>query len=87
MDLAEGRFRIEKRWLTRPTARMLDGTGRLLAQEAEAEAWIDRLVGQGLAGPSGLLWVRQGVLGMKPEGAGASESAGVPVRRSSQRYR
>lgn len=75
LDLAEGRFRIEKRWLTRPTARVLDGRGRLLAQEDEAEAWIDRLVGQGLVGPSGLLWVRQGVLGMAPEGAGAAEKS------------
>ena len=75
IDLPEGRFRVEKRWLSRPTARVLDAAGRLIAQEDEAEAWIDRLIGQGLAGPSGLLWVRQGVLGVEPEGAGASEKS------------
>lgn len=75
IDLPEGRFRLEKRWLSRSTARVLDGSGRLIAQEDEAEAWIDRLTGQGLAGPSGLLWVRQGVLGMEPEGASAAEKS------------
>lgn len=75
IDLPEGRFRVEKRWLSRPTARVLDVAGRLIAQEDEAEAWIDRLIGQGLAGPSGLLWVRQGILGMEHEGAGASEKS------------
>lgn len=75
LDLPEGRFRLEKRWLSRPTARVLDATGRLIAQEDEAEAWIDRLTGQGLAGPSGLLWVRQGLLGMEPEGAGAADKS------------
>ncbi|MDQ7774953.1 MAG: chromosome segregation protein SMC [Paracoccus aminovorans] len=85
IELPEGRFRVEKRWLSRATARVLDAGGRLIAQEDEAEAWIDRLVGQGLAGPSGLLWVRQGVLGMEPEGAGAAEKSerdrGLAARR------
>ncbi|MBK5946248.1 hypothetical protein CCR83_07275 [Rhodobacter veldkampii DSM 11550] len=75
IDLPEGRFRLEKRWLSRATARVLDASGRLIAQEDEAEAWIDRLIGQDLAGPSGLLWVRQGVLGMEPEGASAAEKS------------
>lgn len=73
IDLPEGRFRLEKRWLSRPMARVLDGSGRLIAQEDEAEAWIERLTGQGLAGPSGLLWVRQGLLGLDPEGNSAAE--------------
>ncbi|SNX67713.1 DNA repair exonuclease SbcCD ATPase subunit [Cereibacter ovatus] len=73
LDLPEGRFRIEKRWLGRPFARITDAAGRLIAQEDEAEAWIDRLSGGGLLGPSGLLWVRQGVLGLEPEGAGGAE--------------
>ena len=75
IELPEGRFRLEKRWLTRQTARVLDASGRVIAQEDEAEAWIDQLTGQGLAGPSGLLWVRQGVLGMEPEGTTAAERA------------
>lgn len=75
IDLPEGRFRVEKRWLSRPMARVLDASGRLIAQEDEAEAWIHRLISQDLAGPSGLLWVRQGVLGIEPEGAGAAEKS------------
>ena len=73
IELPEGRFRLEKRWLSRQTARVLDASGRLIAQEDEAEAWIDRLTGQGLSGPSGLLWVRQGLLGLEPEGASAAD--------------
>lgn len=73
VDLPQGRFRLEKRWLTRQTARVLDASGRLIAQEDEAEAWIDQLTGQGLAGPSGLLWVRQGLLGLEPEGSTAAD--------------
>ncbi|MCE6953046.1 chromosome segregation protein SMC [Cereibacter sphaeroides] len=75
IDLPEGRFRIEKRWLGRPAARIMDATGRLIAQEDEAEAWIDRAVSGGLAGPSGLLWVRQGLLGLEPEGSSAAEKS------------
>ena len=68
IDLPDGRFRVAKRWLTRPQAQVTDATGRLIAQADEAEAWIDRLMGDGLAGPSGLLWVRQGLMGLEPEG-------------------
>ena len=73
VELAEGRFRIAKRWLNRPQAQVQDATGRLIAQADEAEAWIDRLMGGGLAGPSGLLWVRQGLMGLEPEGSGADD--------------
>lgn len=75
IELPEGRFRLEKRWLSRPTARVMDASGRLIAQEDEAEAWIERLTGQGLAGPSGLLWMRQGLLGIEPEGNSAAEKS------------
>lgn len=67
VDLPEGRFRIAKRWINRPQAQVTDGTGRLIAQADEAEAWIDRLTGGGLAGPSGLLWVRQGQVGLESD--------------------
>ncbi|THD84324.1 chromosome segregation protein SMC [Aliigemmobacter aestuarii] len=67
VDLPEGRFRIAKRWLAKPQAQVLDATGRLIAQADEAEAWIDRLIGGGLAGPSGLLWVRQGQMGLESD--------------------
>ncbi|QBX34816.1 chromosome segregation protein SMC [Paracoccus liaowanqingii] len=73
IELPEGRFRLHKRFLSRPQARVTDAEGRLIAQEDEAEAWIDRLMGGDLAGPSGLLWVRQGLLGLEPEGASADE--------------
>lgn len=67
IDLPEGRFRIAKRWLGKAQAQVFDGTGRLVAQADEAEAWVDRLMGGGLAGPSGLLWVRQGVMGLEAD--------------------
>lgn len=61
VDVPEGRFRIVKQWLTRPLAEIHQGD-RLIAKADEAEAWIARLTqAQGEAGPSGLLWVRQGV--------------------------
>lgn len=72
VDLPDGRFRIEKRWLSRPTARIRQ-EGRIVAQDDEAEAWIDAMTGRGLSAPSGLLWVRQGLLGMEPEGSSASD--------------
>lgn len=67
VDLPEGRFRITKRWISKPQAQVHDATGRLIAQADEAEAWIDRLMGGGLAGPSGLLWVRQGLMGLESD--------------------
>ena len=73
VELPTGTFRLRKQWLMRQTAQVHDSAGRLVAQDDEAEAWIDRLLGQGLAGPSGLLWVRQGMAGLEPEGSTAAE--------------
>ena len=85
VELPEGRFRIAKRWLAKPQAQVMDSAGRLIVQADEAEAWIDRLMGGGLAGPSGLLWVRQGLLGLEPEGNTAEEKrareSGLVARR------
>ncbi len=67
IDLPEGRFDLTKRWLARPVAQVADGQGRLVAQADDAEAWIAQLLGGGLAGPSGLLWVRQGLLGLEAD--------------------
>ncbi|NEX45588.1 AAA family ATPase [Pseudotabrizicola algicola] len=75
LEIEGRRFRLEKRWLSRQSARVLDDAGRVIAQEDEAEAWIERLTGQGLAGPSGLLWVRQGLFGLEPEGSSAADKA------------
>ena len=67
VDLPEGHFRIMKRWIGKPQAQVHDATGHLIRQADEAEAWIDGLMGGGLSGPSGLLWVRQGLMGLEPE--------------------
>lgn len=85
VDLPEGRFTLSKRWLQRPQAQVTDAAGRLIAQADEAEAWIDRLLGGDLAGPSGILWVRQGLLGLEPEGTGTEDrrerERGLTARR------
>ncbi len=64
---------------------VVDSGGRLIAQADEAEAWLDRLTGGDLAGPSGLLWVRQGLLGMEPDGGGTEDKRererGLATRR------
>lgn len=73
VDLPQGRFRIVKRWLQRPLAQVMDSSGRLVAQADEAEAWIDRIMGAGLNGPAGLLWVRQGLMGLEPEGTSTDD--------------
>jgi hypothetical protein len=62
VELPSGLFRIEKAFLSRAAARVTDlGSGRIIAQDDAAEAWIDNLMGTALRGPAGLLWVRQGV--------------------------
>ena len=85
VDLPEGRFKIMKRWINRAEAKVDDANGRLIARDDEAEAWIDRLLGSGLSGPSGLLWVRQGLMGLEPEGGSAEErrerERGLSARR------
>ena len=85
VELARGRFQISKRWLSRPTARVTNANGRVVALDDEAEAWIGQLLGAGLAGPSGLLWVRQGLMGLEPEGASTDDKRererGLAARR------
>ena len=39
-----------------------------MAQDDEAERWISSLMGAASEGPAGLLWVRQGVVGLEPGG-------------------
>lgn len=85
IDLPEGRRRIAKRWINRAQAQVTDPQGRLIHQADEAEAWIDRLMGGGLSGPSGLLWVRQGLMGLEPDGNNADDKRmreeGLSTRR------
>ncbi len=67
-------YRLEKRFLSKKGAALFDGTtNRLIAQDGEAEAWVARLLGEGDGGPAGLLWVRQGVLGLEAENASQGE--------------
>ena len=62
---AEGRFRLTKQFYGGKRATITDlGTGRLVAQADEAEAFIANLTRGGSAGPAGLLWVRQGITGI-----------------------
>ncbi|MEO1458913.1 MAG: chromosome segregation protein SMC, partial [Pseudomonadota bacterium] len=76
--LAGGRFRIAKRFLSRPMAQVLDlDSGREVARAEAAQDWIDGALGLRGAesGPAGLLWVRQGAaLGLDP-GVEAREGA------------
>jgi hypothetical protein len=65
-----GIFRVEKRFLSRKSAkisRMSDG--HTVAQDDEAERWISTLLGGAGDGPAGLLWVRQGLVGLEPDSA------------------
>ncbi|WP_113911190.1 AAA family ATPase [Roseovarius dicentrarchi] len=60
VETDDGRFAIAKRWLQKPAVTVHHG-GRLIAQSDEAEAWITHLLGGDAGGPSGLIWVRQGM--------------------------
>lgn len=65
-----GTFRVEKRFLSKKSAkvsRMPEGT--TIAQDDEAERWISTLLGTATDGPAGLLWVRQGLLGLEADNA------------------
>ncbi len=77
VDIAtgEGRFRITKQYYSGRSARVVDlKTGRLLAQADEAENFIARLIQGGVAGPTGLLWVRQGLTGLEKRTRSEEES-------------
>jgi hypothetical protein len=76
IETGEGRFQVEKRWLSQKGASVTDlGTGRLIATDGAAESWLAALIGDSRDGPAGLLWVRQGVLGLEPAGSSAAEKA------------
>lgn len=67
-------IRLEKRFISRKMAQVTDiASGRVLAREGEAETWIKTRITDAMQGPAGLLWVRQGVMGIEPEGAGPTE--------------
>ena len=75
VELPDGRFTVEKSFLAQKRATVRDGAGTVIALDDEAEAWIANLMGSGLEGPAGLLWVRQGTTALEPAGnAGADKS-------------
>ncbi|HBZ43063.1 MAG TPA: hypothetical protein DEO85_03210 [Maritimibacter sp.] len=60
-------YAVEKNFLARKGASVTDvAQDRVIARDDEAEAWIATHVNAANAGPAGLLWVRQGVLGLEP---------------------
>jgi len=79
VETPEGRFTVSKRWLSRPDARVTQN-GRLIAQADAAEEWVGRLVGGGDGGPSGLVWVRQGMTGFAG-GSRKEQEAAFETRR------
>ena len=73
LELPEGRFTLEKSFLAQKRASVKDANGTLIALDDEAEAWIAKLMGSGLEGPAGLLWVRQGITALEPAGSSKAE--------------
>lgn len=66
IELADGKYRIEKHWNSRRggNARIIT-SGHLIKQADDAEAWIaETLKSPKDGGPAGLLWVRQGLTGL-----------------------
>lgn len=60
VETEDGLFSISKRWFQKPVA-TVHRNSTLIAQSDEAEAWIVDLLGGDAGGPSGLIWVRQGM--------------------------
>ncbi len=69
IELPTGRFTLEKSFLAQKRASVHDSSGALVALDDEAESWIAGLMGSGLEGPAGLLWVRQGITALEPAGS------------------
>ncbi|MBW0157616.1 AAA family ATPase [Sedimentimonas flavescens] len=67
VEIGGARFDVEKRFLARAGASVTEtATGRVIARDDEAEAWVAGHLSDANRGPAGLLWVRQGVLGLEP---------------------
>ncbi|RUM08684.1 AAA family ATPase [Rhizobium chutanense] len=66
ISIETGRYRLTKQFYSGRRASVTDlGSGRIVAQADEAEAFIGDLISGGTSGPAGLLWVRQGVTGIE----------------------
>ena len=69
IETEQGSFLVEKRFLSRKMARIVRLSDKaIVAQDDEAERWISALLGAAGDGPAGLLWVRQGLVGLEAEG-------------------
>lgn len=79
VETSDGVFRVTKRWLQKPLATVHRGDV-LVAQSDAAEAWIADLLGTGTGGPSGLIWVRQGVTDLSG-GSTKEKQAALEARR------
>ena len=73
IELPKGRFTLEKSFLAQKRASVKDAKGTIIALDDEAENWIAQLMGSGLEGPAGLLWVRQGITALEPAGSSKTE--------------
>jgi hypothetical protein len=62
IEADDGLYRVTKQFYAGREATVTDlTTRRLVAQADQAEAWISDLTRGGASGPTGLLWVRQGL--------------------------
>ena len=70
-----GAFRLSKQFLSGKRAQVRErDSGRLLAQADEAERFITQLISDGAGGPAGLLWVRQGIIGLERQARSEDEA-------------
>ena len=79
VETEDGRFTLFKRWFQKPLATVHRGS-MLVAQADEAEAWIAQLLGGDAGGPSGLIWVRQGMTSLAG-GSSKEEKQALEARR------
>ncbi len=75
------KFRVEKSFLVQKSARVIDcGSGQVIKQQGDAEAWIENNINKVNKGPAGLLWVRQGSTHVDPIGKD-KDASNVAARR------
>lgn len=79
VETEEGLFSVAKRWFQKPAA-TVHRNGNLIAQSDAAEAWIVDLLGGDAGGPSGLIWVRQGMTQLTG-GSKKEQDAALEARR------
>lgn len=79
IETEDGLFSVAKRWFQKPAA-MVHRNGNLIAQSDAAEAWIMDLLGGDAGGPSGLIWVRQGMTQLTG-GSKKEQDAALEARR------